>query len=58
MNYLPSLVSNRDSPDLCLLNSWDYRCELLALSIDECLDGQKGYKELLLAQLGLSGKYH
>jgi hypothetical protein len=25
MNYLPGLTSNCDSPNLCLLSSWDYR---------------------------------
>jgi hypothetical protein len=25
--YLPRLVLNLDPPDLCLLRSWDYRCE-------------------------------
>jgi hypothetical protein len=29
MNYLPGLVLNHDSPDLCLLSSWDYRREPL-----------------------------
>jgi hypothetical protein len=29
MNYLPGMASNLDSPDLCLLSSWDYRRELL-----------------------------
>jgi hypothetical protein len=23
----PGLASNQDPPDLCLLRSWDYRCE-------------------------------
>jgi hypothetical protein len=32
MNYLPGLASNRDPPDLCLLSSWDYRCQPLASS--------------------------
>jgi hypothetical protein len=27
LNYLPELASNHDSPDLCLLSSWDYRRE-------------------------------
>jgi hypothetical protein len=27
MNYLPGLASNCDPPDLCLLSSWDCRCE-------------------------------
>jgi hypothetical protein len=27
MNYLPGLASNCNAPDLCLLSSWDYRCE-------------------------------
>jgi hypothetical protein len=27
VNYLPSLASNLDPPDLCLLSSLDYRCE-------------------------------
>jgi hypothetical protein len=27
VNYLPGLASNCDPPDLCLLSSWDYRCE-------------------------------
>jgi hypothetical protein len=27
-NYLSRLASNCDPPDLCLLSSWDYRCEL------------------------------
>jgi hypothetical protein len=26
-NYLPRLALNWDPPDLCLLSSWDYRCE-------------------------------
>jgi hypothetical protein len=26
-NYLPGLVLNHNPPDLCLLSSWDYRCE-------------------------------
>jgi hypothetical protein len=31
MNYLPVLASNHDCPDLCLLSSYDYRCEPLVL---------------------------
>jgi hypothetical protein len=27
VNYLPWLALNCDPPDLCLLSSWDYRCE-------------------------------
>jgi hypothetical protein len=27
MNDLPGLASNCNAPDLCLLSSWDYRCE-------------------------------
>jgi hypothetical protein len=27
MNYLPGLALNLNSPDLCFLSSWDYRCE-------------------------------
>jgi hypothetical protein len=27
MNYLPGMASNCNAPDLCLLSSWDYRCE-------------------------------
>jgi hypothetical protein len=30
MNYFPGLASNHHLPDLCLLNSWDYRREPLA----------------------------
>jgi hypothetical protein len=26
-NFLPGLASNYDLPDLCLLNSWNYRHE-------------------------------
>jgi hypothetical protein len=29
VNYLLGLALNHDPPDLCLLSSWDYRCELL-----------------------------
>jgi hypothetical protein len=28
-NCLPRLGSNQNPPDLCLLSSWDYRCEQL-----------------------------
>jgi hypothetical protein len=27
MNYFPRLASNCNAPDLCLLSSWDFRCE-------------------------------
>jgi hypothetical protein len=33
MSYLPRLALNLDPPDLCLLSSWDYRCEPLAPSL-------------------------
>jgi hypothetical protein len=36
-NILPGLASNLDPPDLCLLISWDYRCEPLAPSQLELL---------------------
>jgi hypothetical protein len=29
VNYLSGLASNCDPPDLCLLSSYDYRCEPL-----------------------------
>jgi hypothetical protein len=34
MSFLPRLASNQDSPDLFLLNSWDYRLEPLLPAVD------------------------
>jgi hypothetical protein len=33
MNYLPRLASNYDPPDLCLMSSYDFRCEPPVLSL-------------------------
>lgn len=44
MNYLPGLVLNYNPVALNLANSWDYRCEPLALGFEWILNKQFGSK--------------
>jgi hypothetical protein len=42
-NVLPSLASNYYPPDVCLCNSWDFRCETMLLALIKILRKDFGF---------------